>query len=41
MSMIQIALIALLVAAPLSVFAGVDSRIHEERPRSWWAGSRR
>ncbi len=38
--MIQLALIALLVAGPLAVFAGADSRIYEERPRSWWAGSR-
>jgi hypothetical protein len=40
--MAELAFIALLVTGPLAYVLGVDSRDgYQDRPRSWWPGSRR
>ena len=29
----------IVLAGPLALVYGVDSRVYEERPRGWWPGS--
>jgi hypothetical protein len=35
-----IILTLLVLAGPLALLYGVDSRVYEDRPRGWWPGSR-
>jgi hypothetical protein len=34
-------LVFILLVGPLSLLYGVDSRVHEDRPRGWWPGALR
>ena len=34
-------LMFVLLVGPLALRYGVDSRVHEERPRAWWPGTPR